>query len=191
MGTIRRRKRASGIVETRVSGVVSLEIALDEMAQLEHWVEDGRWFELVLHDERALIDIDYASGDEFATRGRAFLDSLHAGAIALVAEEDVAYGRCRQMQLRADSSRIEIEVFRDDAIARAWLDEKQQSSSAPQPELDLTIDIAPLGSSAQQSEQLVETWRVLRGEFEPRDEVERFAELPSVVEAPRDRRQVT
>jgi hypothetical protein len=190
-GTIQRRKRASGIVETRVSGVVSLAVALEAITQIDLLIEKGRWYELVLHDELALLDIDYASGDELATRGRAFLDSLSEGAVAFVAEEDAAYGRCRQLQMRLDSSRIEIEVFRDGELARAWLDEKQQTSAAPQPQLDLTIDIAPLRGSAQQSEQLVKSWRVLRGEFEPRDEVERFAELAALVEAPRDRGQVS
>jgi len=190
MGTIRRR-RASGIVETRVSGVVSVAVVLDSIAQLQFMVEEGRWYELVLHDARALLDIDYASGEEVATRGRAFLDSLRDGAVAFVAEEDAAYGRCRQLQMRVDSSRIEVEVFRDSTSARAWLDDKQQSLRAPEPDLELTIDVAPLLGRAEHSEQLVESWRVLRGEFEPRDEVERLAELPAVVQAPRDRGQVS
>lgn len=189
MGTIRRRKRA-GFVETRVSGVVSCAVVLEAIAQLPSLVENGEWYELVLHDEHALLDIGYDAGDEIADRARAFLDSLRDGAIALVAEQDVSYGRCRQIQLRLDSSRIEIEVFRNSVSARAWLDDKQ-SLRAAQPDLDLTLDVAPLFAAPKEPEQLVESWCVLRGELEPRDEVERLAELATVVEAARDRRQVT
>lgn len=179
-------------METRVSGVVSPEEALVAIAEAHDQVQDRAWYELVQHDEHALLDIDYVSGVEVVAQARVFLDSLREGAIAIVAEPDLSYGRCRQIQMRLESSAIAFEVFRKADEARVWLDEQraQGGSSAPQPDLDLTIDVAPLFGCAQQSEQLVETWRVLRGEFEPRDEVERLAELPAMVEATRDRRQV-
>jgi hypothetical protein len=121
MGMIRRRKLA-GIVETRVSGVVSAAGVLASFAELPQWVDDGMLYELVLHDDHALLDVDYRSGAEVAERGRAFLDTLRNGAIAIVAADDVSYGRSRQFQIRLGATRIEVEVFRCIPEARAWLD---------------------------------------------------------------------
>jgi hypothetical protein len=122
MGMIQRRKLA-GIVETRVSGVVSAAGVLASLAELPQLVDDGMLYELVLHDDRALLDVDYKSGAEVAERGRAFLDTLRDGAIAIVAADDVSYGRSRQIQIRLGTTRIEVEVFRRSAEARTWLAE--------------------------------------------------------------------
>jgi hypothetical protein len=122
MGMIRRRKNA-GIVETRVSGVVSTAGVLASIDELPQLVDDGMLYELVLHDDRALLDVDYQSGAEVAERGRAFLDTLRDGAIAIVAADDVSYGRSRQIQIRLGTTRIEVEVFRRIAEARVWLHE--------------------------------------------------------------------
>jgi hypothetical protein len=134
MGTIQRRKRA-GIVETRVSGIVSVESVVAAFAELEQLVDDGAFFELVLHDDHALLDVDYKSGDQVAELGRAFLDTLRDGAIAMVAPDDVSYGRCRQIQIRLGAPKIEVEVFRRATDAKAWLDAKRgfetKAASAP------------------------------------------------------------
>lgn len=121
MGTIQRRKR-EGFIETRVSGVVSASSALDSIAELAQLVGGGSLYELVLHDDHAVLDIDYASGQLVAERGRAFLDTVRDGAIAFVAQDDVSYGRCRQLQIRLGEMRVEVEVFRRTEEARAWLD---------------------------------------------------------------------
>jgi hypothetical protein len=140
MGMIRRR-RLAGIVETRVSGVVSVAGVLDSFAELPQWVDDGMLYELVLHDDRALLDVDYQSGAEVAERGRAFLDTLRDGAIAIVAADDVSYGRSRQIQIRLGATRIEVEVFRRIPEARAWLDEMRGRTAALESE---PFESAPL-----------------------------------------------
>jgi hypothetical protein len=65
-----------------------------------------------------------------------------------------------------------------------------QASSALEPHVDLALDVAPLLGLAQSPDQVVERARVALGEFEPREKIERLAELARVVEAPRDRRQI-
>lgn len=128
MGTIRRKKSA-GIVETHVSGIVGPETAMRSLEELEQMIGRGELYELVLHDDGGLIDIDYASGDAIAARARTFLDSLVGGAIAMVAPSDASYGRCRQFQTRLDSQRIDVEVFRRGDEAIAWLDEMRARES--------------------------------------------------------------
>ena len=166
-------------METRVSGIVSPDDAVLAIAEARGQVEDDSWYELVQHDEHALIDVDYASGDRVVTHVREFLDTLREGAIAIVAEHDVSYGRCRQIQLRLET-RIEVEVFRKGDEARAWLNDKraQQQASARRPQVDLTVDVAPFFDCAPEHDELVETWRVIRGEFEPDHDVKRRTELP-------------
>jgi hypothetical protein len=145
MGMIRRRKLA-GIVETRVSGVVSAAGVLASFAELELLVDDGMLYELVLHDDRALLDVDYQAGAAVADRGRAFLDTLRDGAIAIVAAGDVSYGRSRQIQIRLGVTRIEVEVFRRAAEARTWLD-GMRGRTAP-------LEAAPLPSEPLEPAQL-------------------------------------
>jgi len=122
MGTIRRWKSA-GVFETRVSGVVSVATALQSLEELEQLVTGGELYELVLHDDNALIDIDYDSGHDITARARAFLDSLRVGAVAFVATTDASYGRCRQLQTRVNAQSVDVEVFRRDDEAKAWLAE--------------------------------------------------------------------
>ena len=48
-------------------------------------------------------------------------DSSGPGKIGVVASEDVEFGLARMIELLADESPIEIQVFRDQADARSWL----------------------------------------------------------------------
>lgn len=123
MGTIRRWQSA-GFVETHLSGVVTPELATRWLEELSRPKEGDSLFELVLHEDQALFDLDYESGHVITARVRAFLDSLRTGAIAFVAPTAASYGRCRQFQVRIESERVEVEVFHRNDEAKAWLDEK-------------------------------------------------------------------
>src|SRR5262249_52362587 len=62
--------------------------------------------------------------------------------------------------------------------------------NARQADIDLTIDIPPPLRIPQSTHQLFEGFAVFRCIFEPREEVERLAKLPTVKQAPGDGRQI-
>ena len=62
--------------------------------------------------------------------------------------------------------------------------------NARQADIDLTDNIAPLLRIPQSTHQLFEGFAMLRCIFEPREEVERLAKLPTVVQASGDGRQI-
>jgi len=57
-------------------------------------------------------------------------------------------------------------------------------------DVDLAVDIVPLLRIPQSAHQLFEGFAMFRCIFEPSEEVERFAKLPTVVQAPGNGRQV-
>src|SRR5499427_8948063 len=62
--------------------------------------------------------------------------------------------------------------------------------NARQADIDLTVNIAPLLRIPQSTHQLFEGFAMFRCIFEPREEVEGLAKLPTVVQAPGDGRQI-
>src|SRR6516162_8763043 len=62
--------------------------------------------------------------------------------------------------------------------------------NARQADIDFTVNIAPLLRIPQSTHQLFEGFAVFRCIFEPREEVERLAKFPTVVQAPGDGRQI-
>src|ERR1043166_403048 len=57
-------------------------------------------------------------------------------------------------------------------------------------DVDLSVDEAPLLGRSQHADQFVESSLVSWREFEPRQEIERLAKVPAVVQAARDGRKV-
>jgi len=62
--------------------------------------------------------------------------------------------------------------------------------NARQADIDLAVNIAPLLRIPQSTHQLFEGFAIFRCIFKPREEVERLAKLPTVVQAPGDGRQI-
>src|SRR5215469_4134702 len=62
--------------------------------------------------------------------------------------------------------------------------------NARQADIDLTINIAPLLRIPQSTHQLFKGFAMFRCIFEPCEEVERLAKLPTVVQPPGDGRRI-
>src|SRR5689334_9036378 len=64
------------------------------------------------------------------------------------------------------------------------------ADSPRQPTVHFSLDERPLFASAEHGDEIVEGGRVLGRELEPREKVEFVTEIASVIQPPRDARQV-
>ena len=76
------------------------------------------------------------------------------------------------------------------AVWGARISRRHALAGSGQADLDLTDHVAPLLGRAECGEELVERGGVARRELEPREEVERLAQLAAVVQAAGDPGQI-
>ena len=117
-----------GILVTRVSGVYTLEDALDLQNSLQEYIVDGEVYELFIHAN----DVEmHWNANEALVSANTFgktLKMLKKAAIAFVSGSNLVFGLCRQLQIQVENEFIQICVFRNEDTAHRWLLELKLSN---------------------------------------------------------------
>ncbi len=122
-----REKLDSGIVKTTIDGIMNLELSLSSLDDLTRYINNNRLFEAVIHTKNAGINVSYDEATPLITKAQEIFNSLEAGAVAFVADTDMMFGLCRQLQLQLESEKMQLAVFRKEESAMQWLQEIKDS----------------------------------------------------------------
>lgn len=119
-----------GILVTTLSGMVTLKEFGGLQEDLHNYIRDGQLYELVLHSDDFVTPLDGEESVVSANTMKSVLKGVKRAAIAFVTNGDLAYGLCRQLQVRSESKFVQLCVFRTETTARAWLSEMQSAGNA-------------------------------------------------------------
>ncbi len=110
---------AQKIVYTTFEGEVTDQQLVRHARKIEGDPElDGSFVELIHADTSSMKGV---TGSGVRKAADAIRVSTAIRKIGIVASQDVEFGLARMVELLADESLIEIQVFREEADARSWL----------------------------------------------------------------------
>ncbi|MDY6954485.1 MAG: hypothetical protein SWE60_23520 [Thermodesulfobacteriota bacterium] len=124
MMKIRRHIEKDGLIVTQFGGVHTYKDALESLDELLALNKGSpAIYEIVVNDDT--IELDFSREEEKALSGKvkAVFSHFDAGALAIVAKNDLVFGLSRMLQMSIDNERIAVAVFRSDLLARKWIDE--------------------------------------------------------------------
>lgn len=102
---------------------MDLKQSLDSLCDLKKFVKDRKLYEIVIHDRNASIDVSYEDSTQLVKEALILFNSLDAGGIAFVADNDLLFALCRQLQMQISNEKVLINVFRYESTAMQWLTE--------------------------------------------------------------------
>src|SRR5690348_5883423 len=96
----RRHRNPKGFFENHISDQLTTQEGFASLHEVMGLVTDGKLYELVVHDDHASIAISYTEAEPLLDEVRELVSPLRWVAVAFVAPSDVAYGACRQIEMR-------------------------------------------------------------------------------------------
>lgn len=121
---ISRHREPSGLVVTRFGGRHTYEDANAALLELREMTgESPSVYEIVVHDDDLTIDLSRAEVEALKSDVISTFSSYQRGGLAFVANVDVVFGLCRQLEFMMENARIAISVFRSEELARQWIEE--------------------------------------------------------------------
>ena len=112
---------AQGVLITRLTGTITLDELISLQNEMSDYAQDEKFYELVVHEEN--MEILQSSNESIASANnmKRVLKKFKKAAIAFVAGNDLAFGLCRQLQMRLENECLQLSVFRDEETALKWL----------------------------------------------------------------------
>ena len=108
------------VVRARAAGVVTYAELVQHLSEEE--CDDALGLAEVMDARGATTDLTSAQVRSLVTLTEALARKARFGALALVTDNDVAFGMARMYQILTDVLPVEIGVFRELGDALAWLD---------------------------------------------------------------------
>jgi hypothetical protein len=97
--------------------------ALDEL--LEMTKESSEVYEIVIHEDDFKISVDKNQIDSIRSKVQSTFQQYKHGALAFVANIDLIFGLCRQLEIMMENDGIAVSAFRSEELARKWIKEMQ------------------------------------------------------------------
>src|SRR5690349_11900925 len=102
----RRQWNPKGFFENHIFDQLTTQEGFASLHEVMRLVKDGRLYELVVHDGDASIAINYNEAEPLLDEVRAMVSPLRWVAVAFVAPTDLAFGTCRQIEIRLSNERM-------------------------------------------------------------------------------------
>ena len=113
----------SGIISTIVHGQMDLQMSLASLTELSNMTKDNKLYELVVHERGSSINVGFNEAGQLVALAQKIFSGLDEGAIAFVADDDMIFALCRQLQMQVSNEKVQLTVFRNKSTALQWLEE--------------------------------------------------------------------
>ena len=102
------------------------EDAIDALDELNALTEgSSEIYEIVIHEDDLIIDVKKDQIKSLRGKVQSTFKKYQKGALAFVANTDLVFGLCRQLQIMMENDSIAVSVFRSEELARSWIKEIQ------------------------------------------------------------------
>lgn len=119
----------SGIIRTMVHGRMDLQRSLASLTELSSMTKDRKLYEVVIHEPGSSLDVGFNEASRLVALAQKIFSGLEEGAIAFVADDDMIFALCRQLQMQISNEKVQLTVFRNESTALQWLRELMNSKS--------------------------------------------------------------
>jgi hypothetical protein len=111
----------NGLFVSRHSGEVFIYDFMLILLDLNDKFKSEYLKEIIIFPNGCDLDISFLNARAFVFEMERLLYSLPPGYLAFVAQSDIAFGTCRQLQIQLESEIVRLRVFRTEFEARKWI----------------------------------------------------------------------
>ena len=111
---------------THFGNLHTYDDAINALSELNEMTKgSSEVYEIVIHEDDFKIDVDKNQIKSIRSKVKSTFQHYNKGALAFVANTDLIFGLCRQLEIMMDNDRIAVSVFRSEKLARKWIKEIQ------------------------------------------------------------------
>lgn len=123
---ISRYRESSGLVVTHFGSRHTYDDAINALNELIEMTKGSpEIYEIVIHEDDITIDVSDTQIVSLQEKVLSTFQNYQKGALAFVADIDLVFGLCRQLEIMMENADIAISVFRSEELARKWIKEIQ------------------------------------------------------------------
>ena len=129
---ISRYREPSGLILTHFGKRHTYDDAIGALTEITEMTEgSSEIYEIIIHDDDFSIDVSEDSLKSLPGKVQSTFGTYARGALAFVANIDLVFGLCRQLEMLMENAAIQVAVFRSEALARSWIAEIQSLHGQP------------------------------------------------------------
>lgn len=115
-----RSMEKNGLLVNRGTGIIDSSAVMVSLMQMkDHFGDDVR--ELVIHDGDVTLDLPSQDIESLTHTFQMVFRNKKRAVVAFVADSNLLFGLCRQLQMRMEDKDVIVSVFRSEEPAREWI----------------------------------------------------------------------
>ncbi len=123
---ISRYREPSGLILTHFGHLHTYDDAINALSELNEMTKgSSEVYEIVIHEDDFKIAVEKKQINSIRSKVQSTFQQYEKGALAFVANVDLIFGLCRQLEIMMENDGIAVSVFRSEELARKWIKEIQ------------------------------------------------------------------